>query len=708
MSQAASLADRLRNVHVGLRPDLEIARQTFHGQPAYVLRDPISFQSHQLSAADYQVVVSLDEAKTLGEVFGSLVATGVVDPTDEAGFYAFIVSLQRLGVLQLPVVNSDALYAKFDKRRRDSRRRQLTRFLFWRIPLGSPDRMLGATVRWIAPLFTRTAFFIWLAVMLGCGWIVAARWSDFVDPLESTFSSQNLVAIWLLVIVLKAMHEFGHAYACKAFGGAVPEMGAYLIMFTPCAYVDASAAWGFVNRRHRIIVSLAGMYFESIIAAAALCVWCFTGPGPLHATAHHVVVLATIVTLGFNANPLMRYDGYYVLVDLVSMPNLRQKAIEAVRSVGKRWLLGLKTPPPTNRTEHALLVTYGAAATVYRALLLTTIGVVIAWKIHVVGLFVAIVFVGGSLMGMVVRTGRYLLASDETRPVRVRATVLAACLVVGLPTAVLLLPVPNSVVSRGVSGWEFEQTVYCTSPGFLRKVSARPGEHVEQGAELAVLDNDEVELWVTHAEAELARHKRVAEGQVGRAPSAADAAWQQLHHAERLVQHNQRQHAELTVRAPDSGIVASYPLRDKLGRYVAPGDPIAVVGHGSPVVRTLLTAEQLAQANPHTGEKVQVRLAGPGQPVRNAVVLEVPPQGDRVIQHNELTQEGGGEIAARTDTKSAAEPFFEVAVALEDDGKPVQAGRSARVRFSNPPETLFVLVERRFLRFLNSLRGAQN
>jgi putative peptide zinc metalloprotease protein len=421
------------------------------------------------------------------------------------------------------------------------------------------------------------------------------------------------------------------------------------------------------------------------------------------------VVLATIVTIGFNANPLMRYDGYYIIVDLVSMPNLRQTSIEAVQRLGKRWLLGIKTPAaPGGALEQALLVTYGTAASLYRVVLVVMIGAVIAWKIHVVGLLFAAFFVGSSLAGMVIRGGRYLRTSAETRLVRARAVTLGVGAAVVVPLVVLLLPVPAAVVSPGVSGWEFEQTVYCTSPGFLSEAVVRPGDHVEDGDPLAILRNEPIVLAVAHSQAERERQLRVAESQFGKAPSSAYAAGEHLVQAERLVNHNRRQHAELKVRAADAGTVMSYPLGEKRGRYVRTGEPVAMIGHGTRVVRTLLTAEQMAEANPRVGNKVKVRLAGTGEHVRDAVVLDVPPQGDRVIEYAGLTQVGGGEIAARPDTLSAAEPFFEVLVSVASDDEAFQAGRGAWVRFGNPAETLGVHIQRRFLRFLNSLRGARN
>jgi putative peptide zinc metalloprotease protein len=398
------------------------------------------------------------------------------------------------------------------------------------------------------------------------------------------------------------------------------------------------------------------------------------------------------------------------LVDLVSMPNLRQTAVEAVQRVCKRWFLGIKTPPTASggAVEQALLVLYGATASLYRIVLVVTIGVVIAWKIHVVGLLLAAVFVCNSLAGVIIRGGRYLLFAAETEPVRTRAVLIGGSVAVAVPLAVLMLPVPDAVVSPGISGWEHEQTVFCTSPGFLREASVRPGDRIENGGALAVLQNEPTVLRVAHAQAERDRQLRVAESHIREAPSSAQAAREQLAQSERVVVYNRRQRAELTVRAPDAGTVMSFPLSEKLGRHVSTGEPVAMVGHGQRVVRTLLTADELSQANPRVGTKVKVRLVGTEQPVRDAAVLEIPPQGNRVITHAGLTQEGGGEIAARPDTLAAAEPFFEVLVGLEDDGRPFNGGRTVRVRFESPTQTVGVHLKRQFLRFLNSLRKGQN
>ena len=155
----------------------------------------------------------------------------------------------------------------------------------------------------------------------------------------------NVPILWTLLVGLKTFHELGHAYACKRFGGTVPEMGAMIMMGTPCAYVDASSSWSFPKRWHRMIVALAGMYFESMLAMVALVVWLCTDTGQLHSAAQYAIVLSTVVTIGFNANPLMRYDGYFILCDLLNFPNLHRDAKASSSSFIKWILYGIESKP---------------------------------------------------------------------------------------------------------------------------------------------------------------------------------------------------------------------------------------------------------------------------------------------------------------------------------------------------------------------------
>ncbi len=480
-SVPAELVERLQNVQAGLRSDLEITRHVFRGCPYYVVRDPLTFQTHQFSLSDYGILIALDNTITLDEVFESLVATAVLEQDQQEDFYQFVLTLHRLGFLALPISDSRLLYQRFERRQVAARWRQVSGILFLRIPLVNPDAFLQRTAGFVRPLFTRAAFALWVALMVACVWILMLRWDSFGSPMQSLLATNNLLFLWFALIGLKVIHEFGHAYACKIFGGKVPEMGAFLIAFTPCAYVDASASWGFSTTRKRVIVSLAGMYFESIIAALALLYWNWSQDAWLSSCAHQIVILSSAVTVGFNINPLMRYDGYYVLSDLVGIPNLRQRSVEFVQNLAKHWVLGLPVPPCAEpRRIRWLLFVYGVSASVYKVTLVLAICGMIAMKFYLLGVGLAIFFMVSVVGTAARRLLVYLWKSPETQPVRLRAVAVSLLVIVLVPLAVVALPVPGIVVLEGIVQTADDRVVYAQSGGFLQPVALTAGQIVDR------------------------------------------------------------------------------------------------------------------------------------------------------------------------------------------------------------------------------------
>ena len=403
------LADTLRSVHVGLRKDLQVSRHVFRGAVSYIVRDPMTFQSQRLDLGDYELFVSVHTSSSLFEIFNSLVERGKLSKGDEERFYQFVLSLHRLGFLRLPVSDDKLLYQRYLVRQRAKRREKLMGFLFLRIPLWNPDAFLDRTIHRARPLFGTPALILWTLLMISAGYVAAVNWHELLRPDQGVLVAGNLPLLWVTLIVLKILHELGHAYACKHYGGHVPEMGAYLIMFTPCAYMDATASWGFSRKGERLIVCFGGMYVESFIAAIAVFVWAATEQSLIHSLAYNVIFLASVVTILFNINPLMRFDGYYILSDLVEIPNLRQRSTRHVLSVLKRLLLGLKAATESGgRRLRATLLTYGVALSMYRAALLVTIAAVLIFKLHTVGLLLGGGFLAATGIGIVRSLMKYL------------------------------------------------------------------------------------------------------------------------------------------------------------------------------------------------------------------------------------------------------------------------------------------------------------
>ncbi|MGB4737094.1 MAG: hypothetical protein WBH50_02850, partial [Fuerstiella sp.] len=243
--------EQLKGIKVTLRSDLKSSRQVYQGTPVYVVHDPVGFRTHRLSVFQYRTLATLNEDLTLGQNFESQVAKGDFDRDEEELYLELILSFSRLGLLLLPGSNGAKLFEQHTKMQSMKRRGKAMGFLFMTIPLVNPDKFLTRTMHRMSWLFTKAFFVVWLLGMAAAGFVVLSRFSDLVQPLNGILATKNLPFLWLAFVGLKIWHELGHGYACKVFGGFIPEMGTILIAGTPAAYVDASAAWSFPERYKR-------------------------------------------------------------------------------------------------------------------------------------------------------------------------------------------------------------------------------------------------------------------------------------------------------------------------------------------------------------------------------------------------------------------------------------------------------------------------
>lgn len=701
---ASGLAARLGRAHIGLRPDLEVHRHLFRGEPAYVVRDPMTMQSHRLSADDYRIFVQLVAERPLEQTFRVLVDSGELEPDDEERFYRFVLSLHQLAFLNLPVSDDAVLYRRHVFKQRAKRFERWKSFLFMRVPLVHPDAFLHRGMRFVRPLFTRTAFALWLALMLASAVVVTRNFSALAHPVGGLLDYSNLGFMWLTLIVLKVLHELGHAFACKRFGGHVPEMGVYLVMFTPLAYVDASSAWGFSRRRDRLIVSLAGMYVESIVAALALFVWCGTDSSLVARLALNVMVLGSVVTIGLNVNPLMRFDGYYILSDFLEIPNLRQRAEAELSALAKRVALGLESEETHDATPRmrVFLVGFGVLATIYRATVVFSLSVVIATKFLLIGLALGLWYALSALGKAVYDLFVYLWRSPETAPVRRRAHWVGLSVLVFLPLALLSIPVPGSVRAPGELQRAERHVLRADQAGFVRAVEHRAGERVAPGELLVRLESPQIEdqLAEAVAEAESARLRAQAFRETD--PARADSEAARARAGEALVRLRRAQLAALDVRAPVDGELVDAPDPERSGHFVQQGEPIATVSKGAWRVRTLLTAHEIAAIEPALGEEVTVRAPSvPGETIPGRIV-GISAAGSRAISLASLTHAGGGDIPVTPGPPGRAaiadQPYFEIVVAIDGaDALPIRHGMTGQVRFESEAETLGATLWRRLL-----------
>ena len=704
-SSASQLVERLREARVELRRDLDVSRHVFRGQVSYVLQDPLTFQSHQFSVGNYYVLTFLSIDRTLAECFDALVESGHLNQGDEERFYVFVLSQHRTGFLKLPVSDESTLYQRHLAKREQKRKGRVMGFLFWQIPLWNPDRFLLRTKHLVGPIFTRGAFFVWCVLVTLALFVLSKNWSEFQRPVADIFSGSNLPLLWATLVVLKVAHEFGHAYSCRHFGGHVPEMGAYLILFTPCAFVDTTSAWGFTRKRERLAVNMAGMYVEVGIAAIALLCWSVTTPGVWRECLHNVVILASIVTVGFNVNPLMRYDGYYALADLIEIPNLRARSQAYAVAVLKNVLFGVPIARrPETRSMRLWLFFFGVFSALYKVVLVLGISMAIALKFPVGGLLLGGVYVGKELIRLVKNTIPYLWFGEEVAGMRVRAVLCSVFCAGALPLALAGVPIPNRVKTLGVVVGGVETVHRAEASGFLTAVHVQPGDIVAPTAGVVTLTEPDkaANLEMARARLEGARLRQrvwfvTDQGAAAEEGKRIEALQDEVDYLEHDLE-------RLSIKADDHGRVVACLDKSELGRFVRRGEPVATLVRGAPMVRALIDQEGFANAHPEVGLEVEFQAQHMPGRILKGTIESVRPVGTRELDSDFLDHLDLTEFSLHPVTREASRSQFEIAIALDEiEGRALRHGMTGRIRLTGTSEPVGAVLYRKLMLFLSQL-----
>src|SRR2546426_4875888 len=340
-----------------LRSHAQIHRHQYRGDTWYVLQDLSMERFVRFSPAAYSVIGLMDGLATVEQIWDAACTRLGADAPTQDEMIQLLSRLYQTDALQCDVApDTRELLQRYEKQSRRQRQNRIFSFFSWRFPLLDPDRFLQSFLPLVRPLFGWVGAIIWLAAVVPAVILFAAHWTDITQGvLDRVLLPENLIFLWLLFPVIKTFHEFGHAFATRIFGSEVHEMGIMLLVFTPIPYVDASSAWAFREKWRRVVVGLAGMLVEVFIAALSLFVWLNAQPGAVRTLAYNAIFIAGISTLVFNANPLLRYDGDYILADVLEIPNLRSRSSAYLSYLCERYLFGNvhSEAPESQRAEKA-------------------------------------------------------------------------------------------------------------------------------------------------------------------------------------------------------------------------------------------------------------------------------------------------------------------------------------------------------------------
>ena len=680
-----------------LRGHVRIHRHAYRGQPWFVIEDRLAGRFYRFNLAVYRLIDQFDGRSSLQAIWDRLAdrpdPAGALPTQDE--IVQVLGQLHHADLLQVAVTPD---LAELLQRRGQQRRRQfMSRWLNpmslrWR--LFDPDRLLAALVRRLGPLLGWPVVLLWLAVVVPALVLIPSHWPDLTENFgEQLLSADNLLLLALVFPLLKAAHELAHGLAVRRIGGEVHEMGLMLLVFYPVPYVDASAASAFPGKRDRILVGAAGMVAEVFLAALAFHAWLLLEPGLARSLAYNALVVGGLVTLLFNANPLLRFDGYYMLMDAVEVPNLGQRANAWWLRLIEQRVFGVlpaaQAPQPAPLPgERAWFIGYAPAALVYRLSVSFGIALFIAGEYFFFGVLLALWTLG---QGIVWPLGKGLAAVWRAPrfAARGRATVGVGLLV----AAGLLfgLPLPHHSVAEGVVWLPEDATLRAGADGFVQRLHVQPGDRIAPGQRL--LDA------VDH---ELAARLAAQAARLDEARARVDAAWgvqparaAQLAHAveqeQAALRRLQDDAGRLSLVATGSGVLQSQVWADLPGRHLARGEVVGwLVGDVRPVVRVVVPQSDVDPVRLATRG---VELLLPQDLSRRwpaRLVREVP-QAGHALPSAALGTRGGGEIPLdpRDDKGlTALQSVFAFELALPDDLPAQHIGSRVHVRFAHPAEPL--------------------
>ncbi len=674
-----------------LRDGLRFSIQEQNGRRVCVIEDSHASRFHRVGLDEYTFFRALDGTRTMAAILAQLARDGGGESFTEAEALQMIRWLKDNHLLAVESARSGT-----DREHAERTLRSAATWLnplMLKLPFARPDKFFTALEPMLRPLLGVAGFLIWLVVVLTGAAHVAMDWPRFTRGFEGIFARDNWLWLFLVWGVLKICHELSHGIFCKHFGAAVREVGAIFVVFVPMGYVDATASLGLPSKWRRIMVAAAGLYAEFFLAALAALVWSRTGDGTLNTVAHNAIVTGTALTLFFNANPLMRFDGYFILSDFLEVPNLATRG-RAWFTRAASWLLqGSRAmkPKPLATGEDWIIALYGIAAWLWQMVMLA--GMLVGASVALRG--------GGLLLAIIAALGWTALPLWRFAESLARGggkwgtTIVRGGIAMAVLIGAFVIPFHRSVSSPGVVELADTRVLRAECAGFVEKIHVSDGDAVSEGQLLVELRNDEAtsnlaRSLIDLAQQELRSRVAYASGDV----ASFQAEKSKVDSLKTAVANHESYVATLQIRAPFAGRVTNRELTQMAGTFLKAGDEVLQLGRvdGSEV-KIAVSEEQEPHFRTAVAQPVRVRVAGRGGDFP-ATLTRVEARASRSLVHPALTAVAGGPLALRraeaesgADEKQTAQfelarPHF-IAVARLDAADGFSIGEMARVKFQS-------------------------
>ncbi len=674
-----------------LRSDLRVTYQSFKEEPCYVIEDPFHSQFFRMGLIEYKFISQLNGRRSVARIMQALVH----DLGEQA-----LLDHEVLQILEWLAHNNLLDTGRVSAKEREKAAlplsSKLSQVIFLKIPLGNPDFFLRYLLRWSRPFFSLYFLILWLVLFLTAIYTVSKNWERFVAGGSSIIAPDNFLILTIIWLLLKVVHEIWHGLVCKYYEGTVREIGAMLILLMPIGYIDTTSCWGFTNKWHRIFVALAGIYIELFIASICILIWEQVEPGILSQVCYNTAIMASITTIFFNANPLMRFDGYYVLSDWLEEPNFYSRTRSFLVYLWKKYCLGIKVSfPEISWKEQWLFFSYAVAALfwrwgIYLGIIITSSFLFGGW-----GLIFSALGVISWVVVPLFSSLKYLFLGTKTeKPHFLRVSVILLSTGVLIYSSIYQFTWQQSLSFPAVVLYNRSEVVRAYSPGFIKEIYVKNGDQVDSGTVLARLRNVEAEVRLRSLDLDMSLSKlRMHQYQ------KTDIRAMQLEQ-ERIVLLEKRRLEEkilldsLLIRSPVGGFVEAPELDSFVGRYLSTGTPLCTIyQRGNLKLKIAIAQKDMDDFQDLLDKRVSIRMNNGEQTELSAIIKKIAPKVTLDLPHFALAAPFGGSLTVQEMNLGGERkyrllsPHFLAELNLEKEiSSSLKEGQTAWVKIYRKPE----------------------
>lgn len=687
----------LADCKLQLRSDLSFHLQEYNGAQCYLIEDEFNSRFFRIGLAEYYLISQLDGSTTLAQAVSQTAQMGdqAISEQDAINIGKWLID-SGLATTDASRTSGRLLeaFGKSDHQKKMAKLNPVSP----KFSLFNPDRLLSRLCPVIGWIFSFPMFIVWCAVVGTAIYQVASNWGGIAGSQSLVFARDNWIWLGLSWLLLKLIHEMAHGLACKRFGGVVRQCGLVLIVMIPLPFVDVTSSWRFPSKWLRIFVASAGMYVEIFLASVAAIVWSYSDVGLVRQYAFNFMLAGSVTTLLFNANPLMRFDGYYVLSDWLEMPNLGTHGQQWMKWVGKKYYLGLDEKKPGWPEGRGWIVAcYAVLALIWRIIICVGLTLAAESLLFGAGIVLALTAVLFWVVWPIVKLLKMVFISEQTkqRPSRIRFCLMTAALAMVFWTVHTQVPWYARVKAPAIVDYQESFEVRTPVGGFLAEIFVSPGQAVEQGQLLARLENVQVDADVKKLLIELEsndlRMRQFRDRELLAAYDVEIKNREALNH--RLAERRDQQ-MNLEIRAVDDGIVVADDLDSQLGTYLALGHRLCTIeSDARKEVHAMVSQHDFELFQQRLGQPIEVHVWGSGPGYFQASLRDLNPRARVDVPHPAFSATSGGPLPVKYRRPSANESKSDELVELVDPRFfariELSAGDSRRLKSGQPAMVSF-------------------